>query len=114
MSKKPQSLEAVRANVLGDIEKSLAEFFDAEESRIRRLSFRNYNHRELTETLRHAQEILFDIRLQALLRISIEIRDLHAPQHERMQHGSTLPEETPPVGKQLILQCLAMSDVIAN
>jgi hypothetical protein len=114
MKIRPQSIEASRTHVLTDIEKRLAEFFDGEETRIRRLSFRNYNHKELTETLWHAQEILFDIRLQALLRISIEIKNSHAPQHARIQHASALPEETPPVGKQLILQCLAMSDAIAN
>lgn len=115
MSMNPQSLKAVKARVLGDVKKSLAESFDAEEQRIMRISFRNLDNKELQETLRHAQAVLFDIRQQASLRISKEIINLDAPQPQATQHVHAPHEGAPPVGKRLILQCLAMSDdVIAN
>jgi hypothetical protein len=104
MNRKPQSLEAVRANVLVDVEKRLADFFDGEERRIRRTSFQGLDHDELAKILWHAQEVLSEIRQQALLRVSIEIRWLQAC-NERMQDS----EEPRPIGKRLILECLAMS-----
>ena len=115
MNNKLQSFEAVRAEVFVDIEKRLAEFFDAEERRIERISLRSLNHKEGAEARRHAKDVLFDVRLKALLRISREITDAQETQSPKSQRIEPFLESPRPVGKRLILQVLAMSDdAIAN
>src|SRR5258706_14847141 len=109
MSNKLRSFEAVRAEVFVDIEKRLAEFFDAEERRIERISLRSLNHKEGAEARRQAKDVLFDVRRKALLRISREIRNSKETQSHRTQRVEPFLEEPRPIGKRLILQVLAMS-----
>ncbi len=115
MSNKLHSFEAVRAEVFVDIEKRLADFFDAEERRIERMSLRSLDQKEAAEARRVAKDVLFDIRLKALLRISREITDAQETQSPKSQRIEPFLESPRPVGKRLILQVLAMSDdAIAN
>ncbi len=82
MSKKQQSLDAARADILVNIENSLAAFFEAEERRIKgTLLLRNLDHQESIDAQRYVREILFDIRLQASVKISRKITSLRAKQN---------------------------------
>ncbi|MGO9462023.1 MAG: hypothetical protein ACLPWS_21190 [Rhodomicrobium sp.] len=80
MNEQQHSLEAAREDILVNIENSLAAFFEAEERRIKGRLLRNLNHKESADAQRYVREILFDIRLNASVKISKKIMSLRAKQ----------------------------------
>jgi hypothetical protein len=110
LNEKLQAFDAVKFAALVEVERRLAAFFDAEERFVERLPFQNLKREERAEARLHATNILLEIRYKMLLHVSQQLGSMHARQRHNMQRGGLPVKQGRPVGKALVLQCLAMSE----
>src|ERR1700733_5879430 len=106
MRRKPQSLDAVRAEQLAETERRLRAFLEAEESRIERTLFGNLDRNEDPQW--HAKSVLFEVCVMISLQRSQDMRAFVSAALRGIGE-ETPPRKHAPVGRKLVLQCLAMT-----